>query len=974
MSSLRKALSAKVKSHSLHSSSNSSSPSPERSVQKTNGDPHPLLNGCTDKHANRDASRAQVDNTDTEGEMTAQQQEDTRVTQPLQRPSTELNPHMSFTQQKEGRRHDREQKDEEETKNRREQLEKIHQEDPLRDNWGNWPLPMSQERTSPRLRSTLKSVSQMPPGDYVAFRARIHHLRPLGVKILFVVFRSQLTTLQGVLAEDSEHVSEHMIRWAEGLNRETVVYVEGVVQTPPADQEEVHSTSVHNREIRVQKLFVVAAPSAILPFQVQDVSRSLHVNDKEFPAGRVGDNTRLSNRVLDLRSSPSQAIFRIHAGVCALFREFLVSRGFLEIQSSKFQESSTESGAAVFKVDYFRRPAFLAQSPQLAKQMCIAADMERVFEIGPVFRAENSNTHRHLTEFTGLDLEMSFDSHYWEVLDMIDEMLKYIFKGLQCQYRDEIEAVKHMYPSDDVVILDKTPRLKFADGIRMLKQTGWKEEDGSEPSEWEDLSTRAEQRLGQVIKEKYGTDYYILDKFPADVRPFYTMPDPHDNRLSNSFDIFLRGEEILSGGQRIHHAPLLEQRMMAAGIDLDSMKDYVDGFRWGCPPHGGGGIGLERVVMLFLKLGDVRWGSLFPRDPRSFPKNGADLAEAHMTAAMATILHGPESTTFKPGCVYHDLPPLENLIAKYGDASNTSWIDPAWTIWRDKTTGAAVGYIPHGAFAVAFGNPLCEHTQIPAVCKAFLAYVESQDLKPLWCCVDKEAERYLAEDLGWSAIIAVAEERLNPIEVDPASDDKTARRKIHRAEREGVKVVEVSGDMDPQVREELERRCKEWEESRKGTQIHLTGVRPFDDMVHRKYFYARDKNQEICALVVLAQLSPTHGFQIKWALEFDGAPNGAIEYILASVIKKLGDAGVRSATFGAGAAPRLQRADNVGGFRVRTLERIYNGLSHTFHLMNKGDFRSKFGIHQDPLYICYPSSGLGMRGIEAIMSVLQTPK
>lgn len=192
--------------------------------------------------------------------------------------------------------------------------------------------------------------------------------------------------------------------------------------------------------------------------------------------------------------------------------------------------------------------------------MCIAADMERVFEIGPVFRAENSNTHRHLTEFTGLDLEMAIDSHYHEVLDLLDDLLKTIFRGLQARFRDEvrpfpsaltfiypphtgfsnipiltpvfaeqIETVKKYFPHDDLVILDETPRLRFSEAIQMLRDAGWTEDDGRELSEFDDLSTRAEQRLGQLVKEKYGADYYIIDKFPLEVRPFYTMPDPEDN-------------------------------------------------------------------------------------------------------------------------------------------------------------------------------------------------------------------------------------------------------------------------------------------------------------------------------------------------------------------------------------------------------------------------------------------------------------
>ena len=171
--------------------------------------------------------------------------------------------------------------------------------------------------------------------------------------------------------------------------------------------------------------------------------------------------------------------------------------------------------------------------------------------------------------------------------------------------------------------------------------------------------------------------------------------------------------------------------------------------------------------------------------------------------------------------------------------------------------GAAVGYIPSGHFAVVFGNPLCDTKHIPRVVRAFLTYLKSEhvDLKPIWCCIDKDAEKYLAEELGWSAVIAVAEERLNPIEVDPASNDKTVRRKIHRAEREGVKLHEIEGEPEPDVRRHIEERCKEWAANRKGTQIHLTGVRPFDDIPHRKYFYATDKDGKVRCRIVLTSMS-----------------------------------------------------------------------------------------------------------------------
>jgi aspartyl/asparaginyl-tRNA synthetase len=217
----------------------------------------------------------------------------------------------------------------------------------------------------------------------------------------------------------------------------------------------------------------------------------------------------------------------------------------------------------------------------------------------------------------------------------------------------------------------------------MLIDAGYKEDDGSDPSPLKDLTTKAEQTLGGLVREKYHTDYYILgkwslddcaiarsdsfpiDKFPASARPFYTMPDPENPLLSNSYDIFIRGEEVLSGSQRIHDADLLEKKMREANIDPETMTDYLNGFKWGCPPHGGGGVGLDRVVMLMLQLGDIRWASLIPRDPRSFPQKGQSLPEGTTVVAQNLLLHGPESTTFSTSSKHIDseLPPLENVCS-----------------------------------------------------------------------------------------------------------------------------------------------------------------------------------------------------------------------------------------------------------------------------------------------------------------------
>jgi len=317
--------------------------------------------------------------------------------------------------------------------------------------------------------------------------------------------------------------------------------------------------------------------------------------------------------VLDLRTTTNQAIFKLQAEVTAGFREFLNSKGFIEIHTPKLQGAATESGASVFKVSYFKGSAFLAQSPQLHKQMAIAADFERVYEIGPVFRAEDSNTHRHLTEFMGLDLEMAIEEHYHEVMELLDSLFIHIFKTLKGNFKKEIETVGRQFPAEEFKWREGpegTLKLTFAEAVDLLV------EDGVERETLDDINTTNERRLGRIIKKKYDIDYYIIDKFPAELRPFYTMPDPKDAKLSNSYDFFMRGEEILSGAQRIHDSELLTEKMKGKGIDPESMKGYMDAFRLGCPPHGGGGIGLERVLMLFLNLNNIRRATLFPRDPK----------------------------------------------------------------------------------------------------------------------------------------------------------------------------------------------------------------------------------------------------------------------------------------------------------------------------------------------------------------------
>ncbi|TDL28307.1 aspartyl-tRNA synthetase [Rickenella mellea] len=474
--------------------------------------------------------------------------------------------------------------------------------------YGKLPLNQSQERSN-RARNQISSLSNFVE-QKVLLRARVQTLRAQGTKMVFFLFRQRIDTVQGLLLVEEGKVSKQMAKWAGNIADETIVLIEGTVKQT---QEAVQSATVSDVEIHISQLHIIAEPQMKLAFSVPDASRPDGMEDPEKQFKNILLDTRLNNRVIDLRTPTNQAIFKLQAAVSELFRQFLGSNGFTEIHSPKLQGAATESGASVFKVSYFKGSAFLAQSPQLAKQMAIAADFERVYEIGPVFRAEDSNTHRHLTEFIGLDLEMAIEEHYHEVMELLDQLFLHIFKGLRESHRKEIETVGKQYPADEFKWREGpegTLKLTFAQAVDLLV------EDGVERSILDDINTENEKRLGRIVKAKYETDYFIIDKFPMELRPFYTMPDPNDHTVSNSYDFFMRGEEILSGAQRIHEPGLLMEQMRGKGVDPESMKGYVDAFRLGCPPHGGGGIGLERVLMLFLKLNNIRRATMFPRDPK----------------------------------------------------------------------------------------------------------------------------------------------------------------------------------------------------------------------------------------------------------------------------------------------------------------------------------------------------------------------
>lgn len=860
----------------------------------------------------------------------------------------------------------------EEQKRRREEMERRMREEEPEENkkrYGEMPANNYAGEWKHEQRDEILNLGKEHIGKEVTFRARIHNVRKMSAHMVFFVFRQQLSTVQGVLQEHS-NISQFMVYWAEHLDVETVVLISGVVQEPKAKQGEVIGCTIKAVELSIHAMHVEAKVSDPLPFTVHEAEiTKAEVAEEDDQRQVVGMRTRIANRVIDLRSSASQGIFRIQSGICNLFRTHLDELGFIEIHTPKLQGGATESGASVFKLDYFGRPAFLAQSPQLAKQMSIAADFKKVYEIGAVFRAENSNTHRHLTEYTGLDLEMAIDEHYHEVLRVLDGTFKAIFKGVYDRYRTEIDVVKQQFPHEDLVWIDETPRIPFKQAITMLNETGWRDENGKELPLDEDLGTRDEIQLGKVIKEKFGTDYYIIDKFPASARPFYTMPDPNDPTYTNSFDIFLRGQEILSGGQRVHDADMLLEKMERMKVDPKSMEDYINGFQWGAPPHGGGGIGLERILMLLLALGDIRYSSMYPRDPKSLPAK-----------PKIKELRHPEASTMHPpwegqdrAIAAIDMQPLEKLIANYGDASNTSWLEPRTHIWRDPLTGAAVGWVPQDGFAIIVGDPLCHASQYVKTIAGFLRYIKKEEgLKPLWLLVGAPVEEVLTEKFNWRSFSVVSEQRLNPA-ANSATNDQEIQKKIRHAERDGVKIydIPIGKPVPEEIRQKVDARVKDWLANRKGKQVHLTDIHPWQDMEHRQYHYALDKNGTIAAVCILAQLSPDHGWQVKYSLDFPGAPSGSIEYVVTHALKYLADNGVTNVTFGGGASAKFTPGHNIKGTRVKVLSKAYHAIATELKLTAKTDFREKLGAQEDPVYITYPPHGLGPMGVKAILSFFE---
>ena len=424
------------------------------------------------------------------------------------------------------------------------------------------------------------SVSEILSGDYVGktvkMNGAVHNIRDMG-EFAFVILRKAEGLVQCVYEEGKTEFD------LKNLKEESAVEVTGVV--------ELEERAPQDFELRLTGIRVLSEPAETMPIAINKWKMNTSLE------------TRLSLRPVSLRNVRERAKFKIQEGIVRGFREFLSSQGFTEVHTPKIVSRGAEGGANVFKLNYFNKKAELGQSPQFYKQMMVGV-FDRVFEVAPVFRAEKHNTTRHLNEYIGLDFEMGYIDSFEDVMVMETGFLKYTMELLKSEYKKELDMLGIDLPS-----ISQIPHVRFAEAKQLVS-----EKYNRKIRNPFDLEPEEEVLIGRYFKEEYDSDFVFVTHYPSKKRPFYAMDDPEDTSVTLSFDLLYKGLEITTGGQRIHDYQMILEKMEKRGMDPEDIKDYLMIFKYGMPPHGGLGIGLERLTMRLLNEQNVRETSLFPRD------------------------------------------------------------------------------------------------------------------------------------------------------------------------------------------------------------------------------------------------------------------------------------------------------------------------------------------------------------------------
>lgn len=431
----------------------------------------------------------------------------------------------------------------------------------------NPPKPLC---TIPSLQAAAQNAAT------VQFHGAVHRVRDMG-DFAFVIVRAEDGVFQCIWSRETAAFALDAIR------EEACVTFTGKAR--------VEERAPLGFEIDLLEAAVLSTPAEIMPVAVNK--------------GKIKANldTLLNYRPATLRAPGNQARFRLQAGLGRAFREYLESMRFTEIHTPKIGAASAEGGANVFQMEYFGRKAFLAQSPQFYKQMMVPV-FERVFEIGPVFRAEKHSTNRHINEYTSMDLEMGYIDSFYDIIETETGFLRYAMELLSREYAGELAALGVQLPS-----AEKIPCVRFHEAKQMVEEAYKRKMRNPN-----DLEPEEEILISQLFQEQYNSDFVFVTHYPTKKRPFYAMDDPADTDLTLSFDLLFRGMEITTGGQRIHDYGQQCEKMRAKGLDPADFEGYLMLHQYGIAPHGGLGIGLERLCAKLVGDDNVRLSTLFPRD------------------------------------------------------------------------------------------------------------------------------------------------------------------------------------------------------------------------------------------------------------------------------------------------------------------------------------------------------------------------
>ena len=410
----------------------------------------------------------------------------------------------------------------------------------------------------------------------VVLEGAVHSIRNMG-DVAFVILRRREGLFQTVVENEKANLSIHDLKEAMTLRVKGILHEE--------------ERAPHGREVRVQEIEILSSPAEPMPLAIDKWKLNTSLEAK------------LNLRPIALRNIQERSKFKIQEALVRAFRDFLYEQGFTEIHTPKIGARGAEGGANLFKFSYFHKPAVLAQSPQFYKQMMVGV-FDRVFETGPVFRAEKHNTKRHLNEYTSLDFEMGYIDGFEDIMGMETGFLQYAMELLKKDYSKELQILKIQLPK-----VDQIPAVRFDKAKELVS-----EKYNRKIRNPYDLEPEEEALIGRYFKEEYDADFVFVTHYPSKKRPFYAMDDPSDEKFTLSFDLLFKGLEVTTGGQRIHDYQMLKDKIAARGMDEEGMEQYLDTFKHGMPPHGGLGIGLERLTMQILGEENVRETCLFPRD------------------------------------------------------------------------------------------------------------------------------------------------------------------------------------------------------------------------------------------------------------------------------------------------------------------------------------------------------------------------